>query len=53
MKGAPTHVVANGRVQFADGKLKVERGAGRFVERKIDHSRVPHLAGGVVAGRLG
>ena len=52
VKGAPTHVVANGRVQFSDGKLKVERGAGRFVERKIDHSRVPHLAGAAVAGRL-
>src|SRR5205814_8729960 len=33
VKGRPTHVVVNGRVQFADGKLKVERGAGRFIKR--------------------
>src|SRR5437867_78163 len=53
VKGAPTHVVANGRVQFSDGKLKVERGAGRFVQRRVDHTRAPHLAGAAVAGRLG
>src|SRR5437773_229144 len=34
VKGKPTYVVANGKLQFADGKLKVERGAGRFVVRK-------------------
>jgi dihydropyrimidinase len=34
VKGKPTTVIANGRVQFADGKLKVEKGAGRFVARK-------------------
>jgi dihydropyrimidinase len=32
-KGAPTWVLANGKVQFDEGKLKVERGAGRFIPR--------------------
>jgi dihydropyrimidinase len=34
VKGKPTRVIVNGRVQFADGKLKVEKGAGRFIARK-------------------
>ena len=38
VKGSPSHVVVNGRVQFADGKLKVERGAGRFVKRSVTHT---------------
>ena len=25
----------NGRVQFADGNLEVERGAGRFITREV------------------
>ena len=41
VKGKPTHVVVNGRVQFADGNLKVERGAGRFLARKV---KTPHAA---------
>ncbi len=32
--GGPSYVVAAGRVQYADGKLKVERGAGRFLRRE-------------------
>jgi dihydropyrimidinase len=35
VKGSPSHVICNGRVQFANGDLKVERGAGRFLERKV------------------
>jgi len=35
VKGSPSYVVVNGRVQFADGKLKVERGAGRFIKRTV------------------
>jgi len=35
VKGAPTHVVVNGRVQYKDGKLNVERGAGRFIQRTV------------------
>lgn len=34
-KGAPTTVVVNGRVQFQDGDLRVERGAGRYLERTL------------------
>lgn len=32
-KGKATHVVVNGRVQYKDGQLDVERGAGRFLHR--------------------
>lgn len=35
VKGQPTTVVVNGRVQFANGKLMTERGAGRFLQRKV------------------
>jgi dihydropyrimidinase len=35
LRGLPSHVVVNGRVQFKDGKLDVERGAGRFLPRKL------------------
>ena len=41
VKGKPTHVIANGRVQYRDGKLSVERGAGRFVSRKIGQGATP------------
>ena len=34
VRGKPTTVIVNGKVRFADGTLKVERGAGRFVARK-------------------
>ena len=33
-KGAPAWVIANGRVQYDHGDLKVERGAGRFISRR-------------------
>jgi dihydropyrimidinase len=33
-KGAPTWVVVNGKVQFDEGKLNVETGAGRFMKRE-------------------
>ncbi len=35
VKGKPSYVVVNGRVQFKDGKLDVERGAGRFIKREV------------------
>src|SRR5262245_8484277 len=41
VKGRPTSVIVNGRVQFADGKLKVERGAGRFVKREAMRPGAP------------
>jgi dihydropyrimidinase len=34
VRGKPTHVIVNGRLRYADGKLDVERGAGRFIARK-------------------
>ncbi len=37
-KGAPTWVVANGRVQLDEGDLKVERGAGRYIPRQKGQS---------------
>ncbi len=33
VKGKPSHVIVNGRVQVKDGDLRVERGAGRFLKR--------------------
>ena len=32
-KGAPSWVIVNGKVQFDEGKLNVERGAGRYISR--------------------
>lgn len=37
VQGAPTRVIVGGRVQYADGKLDVKRGAGRFVGRAPTH----------------
>jgi len=34
VQGRPTHVIVNGRVCYADGRLDVERGAGRFLRRE-------------------
>ncbi len=34
-RGAPSHVVANGKLQFVDGDLRVERGAGRYLPRRL------------------
>ncbi|MBF0280512.1 MAG: dihydropyrimidinase [SAR324 cluster bacterium] len=36
--GAPTWVIANGKVQLDDGDLKVERGAGRYIPRQKGQS---------------
>ena len=53
VKGKPTHVVVNGRVQFRDGKLDVERGAGRFLRREVVRSGAPHPIGATAMGRIG
>jgi dihydropyrimidinase len=53
VQGKPTSVVVNGRVQFADGKLKVERGAGRFIARKITPRGMPRPAMAEEARRNG
>ena len=39
VQGKPSYVVVNGRVQYDNGNLKVERGAGRFLERKAGNGR--------------
>jgi dihydropyrimidinase len=52
VKGKPSYVVVNGRVQFADGKLKVERGAGRFVKRAALKTHTPHPTGASEMGRI-
>jgi dihydropyrimidinase len=41
VQGKPTHVVVNGRVQFKDGSLAVERGAGRFISRRVTPRGMP------------
>jgi dihydropyrimidinase len=44
VKGLPEQVIVNGRVQYEKGTLSVEKGAGRFIERDVNHKRMPHLA---------
>jgi dihydropyrimidinase len=41
VKGKPTHVIVGGRVQYANGNLKVERGAGRFMKREVTPRGTP------------
>ena len=53
VKGRPTHVIVNGRVQFRDGKLDLERGAGRFIQRVPVKSGPQHPAGVAAAGQVG
>jgi dihydropyrimidinase len=52
VKGKPTHVVVNGRVQFKDGKLDVERGAGRFLRREVAKHGAPQPVGAAAMGRV-
>ena len=33
VKGSASHTISQGKIVYADGKLDVERGAGRYVER--------------------
>jgi dihydropyrimidinase len=33
VKGCASHTLSQGKVVYADGKLDVERGAGRYVNR--------------------
>jgi dihydropyrimidinase len=35
ISGKNTHVIVNGRVQFEDGKLDVEKGKGRYISRNV------------------
>ena len=41
VKGKARYVIVNGRVQFNDGKLDVQRGAGRYLPRKLDKVTAP------------
>jgi dihydropyrimidinase len=50
-RGAPARVIVGGRVAFADGRLAVEPGAGRFLARPPGR-HVPHTAGTVEMGRI-
>jgi dihydropyrimidinase len=52
VKGAPAKVIVNGRVQFADGKLDVQRGAGRFLARKVEQPGHRHPVGVMEMGRV-
>jgi dihydropyrimidinase len=52
--GGPSYVVAAGRVQYANGDLKVERGAGKFLRRTAGAPADPAaLVGAGNAGRRG
>jgi dihydropyrimidinase len=46
VKGRASHVIVNGRVQWKDGKLDVQRGAGRYLPRKLDKAIAAPAAGG-------
>jgi len=39
VKGKPSYVSAAGRVQYKDGDLRVERGKGRFLKRRLPQVR--------------
>lgn len=45
VKGLPDRVIVNGRIQYEKGKLAVEKGAGRFLERAVQMQHMPHAAG--------
>jgi hypothetical protein len=52
--GGPSYVVAAGRVQYANGDLKVERAAGRFLRREPGpRANAAALVGAGNAGRRG
>ncbi len=52
VRGKPTHVIVNGRVRFRDGKLDLERGAGRFLKREVARAGAPQPAGAAAMGRM-
>jgi len=53
VRGRPTTVIVNGRVRFRDGKLDVERGAGRFLRREPVKAGSPHPESVTAAGQVG
>lgn len=44
VQGLPAQVIVNGKVQYENGRLAVEKGAGRFIERAVNHAQMPHMA---------
>lgn len=44
VKGGASHTVSQGKIVFADGKLKVERGAGNYIDRPAYASYYDALA---------
>jgi len=46
-------VIVNGRVQFEDGTLAVERGAGRFIAREVAKTGHPLPVTPAETGRMG
>jgi dihydropyrimidinase len=53
VKGRPTHVLVRGRVAFAEGRLDVEPGAGRYLARAPRLAPGPLPAGVSEMGRIG
>ncbi len=53
IKGAVAKTIVNGRVQYADGKLDVQRGAGRFIARKVNREQTAHPTGTMEMGHIG
>ncbi len=53
IKGAVAKTIVNGRVQYSDGKLDVQRGAGRFLARKVSPEHLAHPTGTREMGRIG
>jgi dihydropyrimidinase len=51
VKGRPSTVIVNGRVQYANGKLAVERGAGRFLKREVTRPGASAPGAGAVAAQ--
>jgi dihydropyrimidinase len=53
IKGGVARTIVNGRVQFSDGKLDVQKGAGRFLPRKVTREHAPQPTGVMEMGRVG
>jgi dihydropyrimidinase len=51
VRGKPAHVIVNGRVCCEDGRLQVERGAGRFIRRAAPRPGSPHPGASPSSGR--
>ncbi len=52
VKGSPSHVIVNGRVAFADGRLRVEPGSGRYLSRSPSRAPMPTPTGATEMGRI-